>query len=52
VSSVLSALDWVMKSGSRYKIRVVNLSLDIPAVDSYKLDPCARPCVAWLTPGL
>ncbi|MBD0370386.1 MAG: S8 family serine peptidase, partial [Pyrinomonadaceae bacterium] len=42
VSSVLSALDWVMKSGSRYKIRVVNLSLGTPAIDSYTIDPLCK----------
>ncbi|HEX8336444.1 MAG TPA: S8 family serine peptidase, partial [Pyrinomonadaceae bacterium] len=42
VSWVLSALDWVMTSGSKYKIRVVNMSLGMPAVDSYTVDPLCR----------
>jgi len=39
VSWVLSALDWVLANGSRYKVRVVNMSLGMPAIDSYKIDP-------------
>ncbi|HKQ51792.1 MAG TPA: S8 family serine peptidase, partial [Pyrinomonadaceae bacterium] len=41
-STVLAALDWVMKNGSRYKIRVVNMSLGTPAVDSYLDDPLCQ----------
>lgn len=43
VSWVLAALDWMMTSGSRYKIRVVNMSLGMPAVDSYTVDRSAAP---------
>ncbi|HEV2761689.1 MAG TPA: S8 family serine peptidase, partial [Pyrinomonadaceae bacterium] len=42
VSSVLAALDWVLANGSRYKVKVVNLSLGAPAVDSYTIDPLCR----------
>lgn len=39
VSKVLSALDWVMSNRSVYNIRVVNMSLGMPAIQSYKFDP-------------
>ncbi|HEX8889457.1 MAG TPA: S8 family serine peptidase, partial [Pyrinomonadaceae bacterium] len=39
VSWVLSALDWVMTNRALYNIRVVNMSLGAPAIDSYKKDP-------------
>ena len=42
VSAVLSALDWVLTNRSVYNIRVVNMSLGAPAVDSYKNDPVCR----------
>jgi subtilisin family serine protease len=42
VSAVLSALDAVMAKRSTYNIRVVNMSLGMPAVDSYKNDPICR----------
>ncbi len=38
-SGLLSALDWVLQNRTLYKIRVVNLSLGTPAVDSYANDP-------------
>src|SRR2546423_6698529 len=38
-SAVLGALDWVLANRAAYNIRVVNLSLGMPAVDSYKNDP-------------
>src|SRR6185436_15895017 len=43
VSSVLAALDWVMTNRSIHNIRVVNMSLGMPAVNSYETDPL---CVA------
>src|SRR6266550_7313901 len=42
VSAVLAALDWVMSNRATYNIRVVNMSLGAPAVDSYKTDPVCR----------
>jgi len=42
VSSVLSALDWVLTNRAIYNIRVVNMSLGGPAVDSYVYDPVCR----------
>src|SRR5712691_12057318 len=42
VSATLSALDWVMTNYSTYNIRIVNMSLGAPAVESYKTDPVCR----------
>jgi serine protease AprX len=42
VSSVLTALDWVLANRNTYNIRVVNMSLGAPAVDSYVYDPVCR----------
>src|SRR5580765_7808059 len=42
VSSVLTALDWVLANRNTYNIRVVNMSLGAPAVDSYIYDPVCR----------
>jgi subtilisin family serine protease len=42
VSSVLGALDWIKTNHKTYNIRVVNLSLGMPAIDSYKVDPVCR----------
>src|SRR5829696_4592519 len=39
---VLRALDWVATNRSTYNIRVVNMSLGMPAVDSYRNDPVCR----------
>src|SRR5205085_1170760 len=41
-SNVLAALDWVMQNRAAYNIRVVNMSLGGPAIDSYKNDPVCR----------
>ena len=43
VSSVLQALDWLLSNHRTYNIRVVNMSLGMPAIDSYRVDPV---CVA------
>ena len=39
---LLRALDWVLTNRARYNIRVVNLSLGMPAVDSYRDDPACQ----------
>jgi subtilisin family serine protease len=39
---VLRALDWVASNRATYNIRVVNMSLGMPAVDSYRNDPVCR----------
>jgi serine protease AprX len=43
-SWLLAALDWVManRTNPKYNIRVVNLSLGAPAVESYTNDPLCR----------
>src|SRR5207244_4172196 len=41
-SGVLSALNAVVTYRSKYNIRVVNMSLGMPAIDSYKNDPICR----------
>ncbi len=38
-SSLLNALDWVYNNHATYNIRVVNISLGTPAIDSYYNDP-------------
>ncbi|MFN2494243.1 MAG: S8 family serine peptidase, partial [Pyrinomonadaceae bacterium] len=39
MSSVLAALDWVLSNSNIYNIRVVNMSLGMPAINSYQTDP-------------
>src|SRR6185436_19402054 len=39
VSSLLGALDWLLTNRATYNVRVANLSLGMPAVNSYKNDP-------------
>ena len=41
-ASVLHALDWIVANRTTYNIRVVNMSLGMPAVDSYRNDPVCR----------
>ena len=39
---VLRALDWVTSNRHTYNIRVVNMSLGMAAIDSYRNDPICR----------
>jgi subtilisin family serine protease len=41
-SAVLNALDWVLPNRTTYNIRVVNMSLGTPAVDTWTNDPLCR----------
>ncbi|HEY1404947.1 MAG TPA: S8 family serine peptidase [Pyrinomonadaceae bacterium] len=41
-SGLLAALDWVLVNRALYNIRVVNLSLGAPAIESYRNDPVCR----------
>ncbi len=41
-SGVLQALDWIATNRELYNIRVVNMSLGMPAIDSYRNDPICR----------
>src|SRR5262249_1166852 len=38
LSDVLAGVDWILTNQSKYRIRVVNMSLGMPAVESYKTD--------------
>src|SRR5207237_7548027 len=42
LSAVLSALDVVVAKRNAYNIRVVNMSMGMPAIDSYQNDPLCR----------
>ncbi|HYY57031.1 MAG TPA: S8 family serine peptidase, partial [Pyrinomonadaceae bacterium] len=42
VSGLLAALDWVMSNGAAHNVRIVNMSLGMPAIDSYRDDPVCR----------
>ncbi|HEX3143475.1 MAG TPA: S8 family serine peptidase, partial [Pyrinomonadaceae bacterium] len=42
LSAVLSALNSIAANRTKYNIRVVNLSLGMPATDTYKNDPLCR----------
>ncbi|MEZ5425066.1 MAG: S8 family peptidase [Pyrinomonadaceae bacterium] len=42
LTDVLTALDWILANHTAFNIRVVNLSLGMPAVDSYLDDPLCR----------
>src|ERR1051325_2373368 len=42
VSGILKALDWVMNNRLLYNVRVVNMSLGTPAINSYKNDPICK----------
>src|SRR2546421_7578418 len=42
VSGVLAALDWLMTNRAAYNVRVVNMSLGMPAVDSDLNDPVCQ----------
>jgi subtilisin family serine protease len=41
-AQVLRALDWIATNRVAYNIRVVNMSLGMPAIDSYRNDPVCR----------
>ncbi|HYX43130.1 MAG TPA: S8 family peptidase, partial [Pyrinomonadaceae bacterium] len=41
-SNILAALDWVLQNRTLYNIRVVNMSLGAPTIDSYRNDPLCR----------
>jgi subtilisin family serine protease len=52
VSRVLAALEWVLQNRAAYNIRVVNMSLGMPAVDSYNDDPLCRAVRKLVDAGL
>ena len=42
VSGLLGALDWLLSNRTTYNVRVINMSLGMPAVDSYVFDPVCQ----------
>src|SRR5947209_3120352 len=52
VSGLLKALNWVLANRTAYNIRVVNLSLGMPAVESYRNDPVCRAVRALADAGV
>jgi serine protease AprX len=51
-SSLLSALNWILANRSTYNIRVVNLSLGTPAIDSYANDPLCQAVRSLVNAGV
>ena len=51
-SGLLSALNWVMTNRLTYNIRVVNLSLGMPAIDSYRNDPVCKAVRSLVNAGV
>jgi serine protease AprX len=50
ISSVVRGIEWVLAHRSEYNIRLINLSLGMPARLPYRLDPlCAAVEIAWLS---
>jgi serine protease AprX len=41
-SDVIAAIDWCIKNKALYNIRIINLSLGAPAVESYRTDPLCQ----------
>jgi subtilisin family serine protease len=52
VSDVILALEWTIRNISRYKLRVVNMSLGHPAVERYQNDPLALAVERAVAAGL
>src|SRR5205085_1762088 len=51
-SGLLSALNWVMTNRLAYNIRVVNMSLGMPAIDSYRNDPVCKAVRSLVNAGV
>ena len=41
-SDVIAAIDWCIKNKTLYNIRIINLSLGTPAMESYQTDPLCQ----------
>jgi len=52
VSGILAALNWVLANRQLFNIRVVNMSLGTPAVDSYRDDPLCKAVRALVNAGV
>ncbi|HYP52942.1 MAG TPA: S8 family serine peptidase [Pyrinomonadaceae bacterium] len=42
LTGFLKAVDWLMANRTTYNVRVANMSLGMPAIDSYKTDPACK----------
>jgi serine protease AprX len=51
-SGLLAALDWLLTYRTTYNIRVANLSLGMPAIDSYRDDPVCKAVRRLVDAGL
>src|SRR5437764_2071893 len=51
-AALLSALDWVASNRSTYNIRVINMSLGMPAIDSYQFDPVCQAVRSLVNSGV
>jgi serine protease AprX len=48
ISSVVHGIEWVLAHRARYNVRLINLSLDMPARLQYQLDPLSAAAeIAW-----
>ena len=52
VETVLAGLDWVAAHARQYNIRIVNMSLGMRAVESYKYDPLCRAIRGLVNSGI
>jgi serine protease AprX len=51
-SAVVSALQWLVAVKNQYNIRVINLSLGLPAFDPYSLDPMCQAVANAVASGI
>lgn len=51
VSDVIAAIDWLLEKDDD-KLRVINLSLGVPPMSSYKTDPLAVACATAVQAGI
>lgn len=52
VSDVIEGIQWVIQNKAAYNIRVINLSLGHPVIESYKTDPLTQACEAAVRAGI
>jgi serine protease AprX len=52
VSNLLAAADWIISNRTTYNIRVVNMSLGTPAVQSYQYDPACLAVRSMVDAGI
>ncbi len=51
-SNLIQAIDWVIANRDRYAVRVANLSLGHPALDSYRNDPLCQAVERMVAAGI